>query len=62
MNKQQWLHKVAAHAADLFNSGDFGEATGLMPHEVEALSEAEAERAGWAVAEVTRRLHRMGQQ
>jgi hypothetical protein len=61
MNKQQWLRKVADQAAAVLSSSTLAEAAGLMnDEEVEALSDAEAERAEWAVTEVLRRLDKMG--
>lgn len=61
MNKQQWLRKVADQSAAVLSSSTLAEAAGLMnDEEVEALSDAEAERAEWAVTEVLRRLDKMG--
>lgn len=63
MNKQQWLRKVASQSAAVLSASTLAEATGIMnDEEVDALSDAEAERASWAIEEVLRRLDKMGRE
>lgn len=61
MNKQQWLRQVAQQAAAILSASTDAEASGMMnDEEVDALSEADRERLGWAREEVERRLGHMG--
>jgi hypothetical protein len=62
MTKSEALARVARHTAGLIQAGDFSEATGIMPHELDKMPERDVDRLSWALDEVTRRLYRMGKQ
>lgn len=55
--KQEWVARVASYMAGTINAGDFEDVTGIKAN---ALSDAELERAEWAMGEVQRRLYLMG--
>lgn len=57
MNRREALRQVAEWTAATLQGGDLDEATGL---DTADMSDADAERLGWAVSEVIRRLYRMG--
>lgn len=57
MNRREAVQQVADHLLAILVSGDLEESTGVSEND---LSDADADRLGWAVQEVARRLHSMG--
>lgn len=57
MNRQEWVRRVADHAAANLGASNPDEVVG----EYEALTEADQDRVDWAIDEVRRRLYYMGQ-
>lgn len=60
MTKQEAIAMVAHNAAGIIAGSDLSEATGLMPGDIDAMSDADATRLWWACGEVEARLYRMG--
>jgi hypothetical protein len=58
MTRQQALAQVADWIAGNLEGATFEEATGI--HDLDKLSDADADRLAWAVEEVGRRLRHMG--
>jgi hypothetical protein len=59
-SRQVWLHRVAEAAAGNLGAGWAGEILGMTEADEDAMTDAERARLAWAVAEVQRRLYRMG--
>jgi hypothetical protein len=58
VNRQQWVARVASHAA-----ADLGASTSdEVVYEYNELSAADQDRVDWAIDHVRRRLYRMGRQ
>lgn len=57
MRRQQWVAQVASHAAANLHASTADE----VIREYEELSEADQDRVDWAISEVIRRLHQMGE-
>jgi hypothetical protein len=60
VNKQEAVHRVAAHTAGLLRAGTTEEATGIHWTDLDEMSETAMQRLDDAVEEVARRLDKMG--